>query len=192
MLSCACRCLFLWISPFICSCLQPKTETLSVHHSLLFVFTWIQRWKYLAYALITRYSEGVTHTFYPAMTLSLLVLSFETIIPAAQPETKTKAADIITAKKCMPGHVHFCSVNNPQNSKNRPNSSGMVLTTVGSCLRTAYVCAAWAWHICWRCFFVCFFFSFSAARQYEERRAPVLGIRENASEHRRDCVSATV
>lgn len=51
---------------------------------------------------------SVTHTFYPAMTLSLLVLSFETIIPAAQPETKTKAADIITAKKCMPGHVHFC------------------------------------------------------------------------------------
>lgn len=39
-------------------------------------------------------------------------------------------------------------------------------------------------------FFFCF--SFSTARQYEERRAPVLGIRENASEHRRDCVSATV
>lgn len=40
--------------------------------------------------------------------------------------------------------------------------------------------------------FLLLFFSFSAARQYEERRTPVLGIRENASEHRRDCVSAIV
>lgn len=87
----------------------------------------------------------------------------------------------------MPGHVHFCSEQQKQAKflwHGADYSGSMSKNSLCVC------CMSMTYLL--KMFFCLFFFSFSAARQYEERRAPVLGIRENASEHRRDCVSATV